>query len=160
MLIHTLCSSPQHVQSVLSLLYLHQLLPGNGFQCRSFLGFHVYVLMGWQLFHNSFIAPTDYMFTSLWAGNCFTTHSLHQLTTCLRPYGPATVSQLIHCTNWLTRRLAAISHQPPTLLTAVWRVSRNHSSALLHSLGTNRTENMSPNSSSIVAAHSYCTDHI
>jgi hypothetical protein len=54
-LIHTLCSSLQHIWSLPSLLYLHQLSPGNGFQCCSF---HVQVLTGQQLSHNSLIAPT------------------------------------------------------------------------------------------------------
>jgi hypothetical protein len=35
---------------------------------------------------------------------------------CSLPYCPANVSQLAHCANSLTPRLAAISHQPPCLL--------------------------------------------
>jgi hypothetical protein len=41
-------------------------------------------------------------------------------------------------------RLAAISHQPPTLLTAVSRVYRNGSWASLYNLGTDRTETPLP----------------
>jgi hypothetical protein len=41
------------------------------------------------------------------------------------------------------RRLAAISHQPPTLLTAVSGFSRNGSRPSLYSLGTDRTGNVS-----------------
>jgi hypothetical protein len=52
---HTLCSSLQHIQSLLSLLYLHQLSPGNSFQCCSFC---VHTLTGRRLSHNSLIAPT------------------------------------------------------------------------------------------------------
>jgi hypothetical protein len=48
------------------------------------------------------------------------------------------------------RRLAAISHQPPTLLTAVSRLVYNGSSPPLYSLGTDRTENTASNRSSIV----------
>jgi hypothetical protein len=59
MLIHTLSISLHHVQSLLSLLYLHWLLPGNGFQCCNFLSFSIHVLTGQQLSQNSFIAPTD-----------------------------------------------------------------------------------------------------
>jgi hypothetical protein len=44
-----LYNSHQHALSLLSLLYLHQLLSGNGFQRRSFLSFRVYVLTGRQL---------------------------------------------------------------------------------------------------------------
>jgi hypothetical protein len=76
------------------------------------------------------------VFTSLLAGDCFTTHSLLQLTL----------------------RLAAISHQPPTLLTAVSGLSRNRSCPSLYSLGTNRIENTTPNS--YVASSSYRTDRV
>jgi hypothetical protein len=67
--------------------------------------------------------------------------------------------QLTHSTQ-LTPRLAAISHQPPALLTAVSRLTRNHSYFSLYSLCTDHTENSSPNSSSIVASCSYRTDRI
>jgi hypothetical protein len=60
----------------------------------------------------------------------------------------------------VTPRLAAISHQPPTLLTAISRLSHNHSSSLLYSLGKDCTENTSPNSSSTVASCNYHTDCI
>jgi hypothetical protein len=43
-LIHTLYNSLQHALSLLSLLYLHRLSPGNGFQRRSFISFRVHVL--------------------------------------------------------------------------------------------------------------------
>jgi hypothetical protein len=57
-LIHTLYNSLQHALSLLGLLYLHRLTPGNGFQRRSFLSFRVHVLTGRQISHYSFIAPT------------------------------------------------------------------------------------------------------
>jgi hypothetical protein len=57
-------------------------------------------------------------------------------------------------------RLVAISHQPPTLLTAVSRLSHNHSCSLIYSLGTDCIENTSPNNYSIVASCSYCTDYV
>jgi hypothetical protein len=47
----SLCSSLQHVRSLLSLLYLHRLSPGNGFQIHSFI-FRVYVLTGRRPSHN------------------------------------------------------------------------------------------------------------
>jgi hypothetical protein len=46
MLIQTHCSLQQHVQILLSLLYLHRLPPGNGLQRCSFLSFRVHVLTG------------------------------------------------------------------------------------------------------------------
>jgi hypothetical protein len=58
-----------------------------------------------------------------------------------RPYWPATVSQLTHFSNWLTLRLAVISHQLPALLIAVSRLSRKCSCSSLYSLGTNPIEN-------------------
>jgi hypothetical protein len=70
----------------------------------------------------------------------------------LQPYWPATVSEL-------SARLAAISHQPPIRLTAVSRLSRNRSCSSLYSLGMDRIENTSPNSS-IVASRSCHTDRI
>jgi hypothetical protein len=76
------------------------------------------------------------------------------------PYWTATISQLTHYSNWLIPRLAAISHQPSTLLTAVSRLPRNRSSCSSYNLGTDRTENTSPNSSSTVASISYHTDHV
>jgi hypothetical protein len=60
----------------------------------------------------------------------------------------------------LPHRLVAISHQSPTLLTAVSRLSRNRSRSLLYSLGMYRTENTSPNNSSIAASRSYRTDRV
>jgi hypothetical protein len=51
------------------------------------------------------------------------------------------------------RRLAAISHQPPSLLTAVSRLPCNGSWFSLYSLGTDRTENTASNSYSTVALH-------
>jgi hypothetical protein len=42
---HTLCSSLQHVLSLLSLLCVHQSLPGNGFQRHRSLNFCVHGLM-------------------------------------------------------------------------------------------------------------------
>jgi hypothetical protein len=44
--------SLQHVRSLLDLLYLHRLSPGNGFQHRSFLSFSVNVLTVWRLSPN------------------------------------------------------------------------------------------------------------
>jgi hypothetical protein len=55
------------------------------------------------------------------------------------------------------RWLVAISHKPPPRLTAVSRLSRNHSCSSLYSLGTNRTGNISPNSSFVVAFVSVAT---
>jgi hypothetical protein len=51
--IHTLCSLLQHVRSFLSLLCLHRLWLGNGFQRRGFPSFLVHVLTGRRLSHNS-----------------------------------------------------------------------------------------------------------
>jgi hypothetical protein len=62
---------------------------------------------------------------------------------CSSPYWPATVSQLT-----------------PTLLTAVSRLSRNRRCFLLHSLGTDRIENIFPNSSYIVASRGYRSGRI
>jgi hypothetical protein len=59
----------------------------------------------------------------------------------------------------LTPRLAAISHQPPTLLIAILILSCNCCCSLLYSLGTDNTENTSPNSS-VVASCSYSTDSV
>jgi hypothetical protein len=70
------------------------------------------------------------------------------------------VSQLTHCSNWLTPRLPAISHQPLTILTAVLRPAPNRSCSLLYSLNTGLAENTFSNSSSIVAARSYRTDRV
>jgi hypothetical protein len=109
-LIHTLRSSLQHALSVLSLLYVHRLSPGNGFQRRSILSFRVQV--------------------PLLTGDCLTTNSVHQLTP----------------------RLAAISHQSPTLLTAFSRLSPNSSCSSLYSLGTDRTQNAASNTSIVDCA--------
>jgi hypothetical protein len=49
---HTL-RSLQQALCLLSLVYLHRLSPGNGFQRRSFLSFRVHVLTGRQMSHNS-----------------------------------------------------------------------------------------------------------
>jgi hypothetical protein len=49
-----------------------------------------------------------------------------------------------------SRRLATISHQPPTFLTAVSRLARNGSWSSLHSLGMDRRESTSCSSSSVV----------
>jgi hypothetical protein len=68
--------------------------------------------------------------------------------------------KLTLCSNWQTPRLAAISHQPPTLLAAVSRLSRNRSCSSLYSLGTDRIENASPNSSSIAASLTYRMDRV
>jgi hypothetical protein len=78
------------------------------------------------------------VFTSLLAGDYLTVNTLLQLTP----------------------RLAANSHQPPTILTAVSRHSSISSWPLLYSLGTDRTENTSPNSFSIVVSRSYLTDRV
>jgi hypothetical protein len=52
------------------------------------------------------------------------------------------------------------SSQPtPTFLTAVWRLNSNGNRPLLYNLSMDRTENASPNRSSIVASHSYRTNH-
>jgi hypothetical protein len=51
-LTHALYSLLQHVQSLLSLLYLRRLSPGNGFQRRSFLSFRIHVLTGRRLSHD------------------------------------------------------------------------------------------------------------
>jgi hypothetical protein len=58
------------------------------------------------------------------------------------------------------RRLAVISHQPPTLLTAVSRLSHKRSCSSLCSLGTDSIENSPSNSYSIVASLRYRTDRI
>jgi hypothetical protein len=44
-LIHALYNSLQHAQNLLSLPRLHQLLSGNGFQCRGYLNSHVHGFM-------------------------------------------------------------------------------------------------------------------
>jgi hypothetical protein len=51
-LIHTLYNLLQHTLSFLSMLYLHRLSPGNGFQRRSFLSFRVHIHTGRRLSHN------------------------------------------------------------------------------------------------------------
>jgi hypothetical protein len=51
-LIHTLCSSLQHVLSLLSLLCLHQSLSGNGFRHHRSLNFRVHILTGRRMSHN------------------------------------------------------------------------------------------------------------
>jgi hypothetical protein len=51
-LIHTIYHSRQHAPSLLSLLHLHLLTPGNGFERRSFLSFRVHVLTGRRLSPN------------------------------------------------------------------------------------------------------------
>jgi hypothetical protein len=56
--------------------------------------------------------------------------------------------------EWLTPRPAAISHQPPPLLTAVSRLSCNRSCFSLCSLGMDYTENTTYKRSSIVACAS------
>jgi hypothetical protein len=48
-----IANSLHHTWSLLSLLYLHWLSPGNDFQCRSFLSYHVNVLTGRRLSHNT-----------------------------------------------------------------------------------------------------------
>jgi hypothetical protein len=48
-----------HSLPFISLLYLHRLSPGNGFQRRSFLSFHGHILTSRRLSYNSLIAPTD-----------------------------------------------------------------------------------------------------
>jgi hypothetical protein len=108
-----IANSLQNVRSLLSLLYLHRLSPGNGFQRRSFLSFHVHFLTDRQPSHNSLLR--------------------------------------------LTPRLAAISHQLPTLLTAVSTLSSKGSWPSLYNLGTYRTENSASNSSSVVAC--VCCGH-
>jgi hypothetical protein len=105
-----IANSLQHARRLLSLLYLHRLSPGNGFQRRSFLSFHVHVLTGRRPSHNSLLQ--------------------------------------------LTPRLAAISHQLPTLLTAVSTLSSKGSWPSLYSLGTDRKENTA-SSSSIAACVLY-----
>jgi hypothetical protein len=50
--IHTLYNSLQHVLNILSLLCLHWLSPGNGFQRRSFLSFRDHFLTCRRLSHN------------------------------------------------------------------------------------------------------------
>jgi hypothetical protein len=55
------------------------------------------------------------------------------------------------------RRLAAISHQPPTLLAAVSILLCNGSWSSLYSLDTDRTGNTASNSSSIFAR--FCCGH-
>jgi hypothetical protein len=45
-------SSLQHALNLLSLMYLHQSLSGNGFQRRSFLSFRVHVLTDQRLSHD------------------------------------------------------------------------------------------------------------
>jgi hypothetical protein len=51
-LIHTLYNSLPHALYLLSLPYLHQLSPGNGFQFHSFPSFRVHVLTGPWLSQN------------------------------------------------------------------------------------------------------------
>jgi hypothetical protein len=63
MLIHILCSSLQQVRNPVSLLYLHRLSPGNGFESRSFLSFCVHVLTGRRLCHNSLNSITVLLIT-------------------------------------------------------------------------------------------------
>jgi hypothetical protein len=58
-----------------------------------------------------------------------------------------------------TPRLAAITHQPPTLLSVVSRLSRNRTSFSFYSLCTDRIENTSLNVS-VPASRSYRTDRV
>jgi hypothetical protein len=53
------------------------------------------------------------------------------------------------------RRLAAISHQHPTLLTGIWRLSASCTWSALYNLDMNPTENTFPNSFFIVAWCNY-----
>jgi hypothetical protein len=69
-----------------------------------------------------------------------------------------TLTNSLH-SNCLTPRLAAISHQHLTLVTAVSRLSRNRSCFSLYNLGTDRIENTSP-SSYVVTSRSYRTDRV
>jgi hypothetical protein len=55
------------------------------------------------------------------------------------------------------RRLAAISHQPPTLLTAVSGISRYGNWSSLYSLGMDRKENTASNIYSIVKCYTAVT---
>jgi hypothetical protein len=71
-LIHTPCSSLQHVRSLLSLLCPHRSFPGDGFPFS-----------------------------------------------CSRSYRLVTIPQITHCSNSVTPRLVAISHQSPIVVTAV-----------------------------------------
>jgi hypothetical protein len=50
---------------------------------------------------------------------------------CSRCYCPANIPQLKSCSNWLTLRLAAISHQHPTLLFTDWLTTDYSSSRIL-----------------------------
>jgi hypothetical protein len=52
MLTHTCYISLQYALSVLSPLWLHQSLLGNGCQCRRFFNFRVHVRIGWLLSHD------------------------------------------------------------------------------------------------------------
>jgi hypothetical protein len=63
----------------------------------------------------------------------------------------------LYSSEWLTPRLAAISHQPPTLPTAVSGLASDGSWPSLYSFGTDLTENASSNSSSFVACVSVAT---
>jgi hypothetical protein len=98
-----------------------------------------YVFTGCHLVTDSNAeASSALVFTSLLACDCVATHSL------LQPTIPQAGD---HVT------------QPPTLLTAVSRLSRNRSWSSLYGLGTVRTENTSPNSS-IVVSLSCHTDRV
>jgi hypothetical protein len=70
------------------------------------------------------------------------------------------LSQLTQCSNWPSPRPVAVSHQPPTLLTAVSGLSRNRRCSSLYSLGKDLIENSSPNISPNVESRSYRTDRV
>jgi hypothetical protein len=134
-LIQTLCSSLQHALCLLSLLCLHQ-SSGNAFQWQTFPFLWVLELslcLSYQLLTAT--AHKDWTAAVLKVTNSLT-HSLH----------------------WLTPRLVAISHQSPTLLAVISRLSSNDGWPPSYSLGMDHIEKTSCNSSSIAASSSYRMD--
>jgi hypothetical protein len=86
--------------------------------------------------------------------------TLQFTTACTKPSQSAVSSSPMDVTLILGScpcRLVAISHQPPTLLTAISRLPCNGSWSLLYSLGTNLTENTTSNSYSTLACYTAFT---
>jgi hypothetical protein len=124
-LVHTICSSLQHVLILLSVLFVHRLLSGNGYRCRRSLNFRLHGFM--SSLAVAYLTSLTNQFTPLYS---------------------------------LTPRLTAISHQPPTLLTAASRLFRNRSCFSLYNIATDRIENTSLNRPSIVASRIYSIERV
>jgi hypothetical protein len=149
-LIHTHYNSLQHTLSLPSLLYLHWLSPGNGFQCynslqhtlslSSLLYVH-WLLYGRQLTTNQFVLATSPL-------RLMTSNFFFQLNT--RGRSPDLSPSLTR--GWVCRLQLL-----PVLASAVILGSESrgtHDHILLSQIRD------SPNSSSVVSSHSCRTDRI